>query len=368
MLQVGKPVTGVNLIGRKRELAQISELLKAGQSIVIIAPRRMGKTSMVLELLNQFKQEDFFTCYTDIFSVSDIPALATKITEAVLSNKKYDHIFRRALKDVTEYFKNIQFTQEVEDFKFILNFKDQAKENKWELLENCIDFIEQYSIKHHKRTIMAFDEFGDIKKLEGKEIVKLFRSKLQLHQSVSYIFSGSYESVMNELFISKNAPFFRMARVVNLGNIEEDVFIQYLSDLFEKEHIGIDENRIREILSFTEGHPYYTQLYAQELIIKHRLGDDKLSHTDILDSLLLAEQNYLEKSWEELSSSKEMKKILIAVSNQPQKIYSVLNDREINIPRGLKRLSGMGVIQKHQKSTYKLTDPLLRLWIEKNID
>jgi AAA+ ATPase superfamily predicted ATPase len=366
MLQVGKPVTGHNLIGRQEEITQLLTLLQAGQSIVIIAPRRMGKTSVVLELLNQFKAKDCFTCYTDIFSVSDIPALATKITESVLSNKKFDSIFRKAIKDVSEFFQNVQFTQEIEDYKFILNFKDKAKENKWELLEDCIDFIEDYSIKHNKQTIVAFDEFGDIKKLDGTEIVKLFRSKLQLHQHVSYLFSGSYESVMNELFITKDAPFFRMARVIDLGNIDEKVFTDYLSELFTKEGLKVEEQRLQQIVHFTKGHPYYTQLYAQELIIKHKLGEKQLSHEKILNSLLIAEQNYLEKSWEELSASKEMKKIIITLIHSPQKLYSVLSERDINIPRGLKRLSGMGVIKKENKA-YHLTDPLLKLWIERNI-
>ena len=42
MNQVGKPVYGNNLIGRDKEIRLIKELILAGQSIVIIAPRRMG--------------------------------------------------------------------------------------------------------------------------------------------------------------------------------------------------------------------------------------------------------------------------------------------------------------------------------------
>ncbi len=368
MLQVGRPVTGNNLIGRNSEINLVKELLKAGQNFVIIAPRRMGKTSIVLEILQQLKNEGFYTCYTDIFSVSNIPVLASRITEAVLSNKKLDKLFKKAIKDISEIFQNIEFRQEVEDFRFILNFNNKAAENQWELLENSIDFIEDYSVKNKKRTIMAFDEFGDIKKLDGTEIVKLFRSKIQLHQSVSYIFSGSYESVMNELFIEKNAPFFRMARIVNLGNISESDFTAYLSKLFKKENIAISEKRLNQITDFTKGHPYYTQLYAQELIIRNKLSRQAnlLSHNQILEHLLIAEKNYLEKLWDELSASKELKKILIALAKGTKSLYSELNDREVNIPRGIKKLKGMGVILK-QNNKHVFSDPLLQLWINKNI-
>jgi len=51
MNQVGKPVYGNQLIGRDKELRLIKELIQAGQSIVIIAPRRMGKTSLLITSL-----------------------------------------------------------------------------------------------------------------------------------------------------------------------------------------------------------------------------------------------------------------------------------------------------------------------------
>ena len=68
--------------------------------------------------------------------------------------------------------------------------------------------------KHRKKMICAFDEFGDVSKLDGDKIVKLFRSVIQNHKNTSCIFSGSYESVMNAMFIKKNAPFSRFARSV----------------------------------------------------------------------------------------------------------------------------------------------------------
>ena len=222
MLQVGKPVLGSNLIGRSAELKLIKELLKAGQSVVIIAPRRMGKTSLIMELLHQMNNESYFTAYTDVFSTPDITILAERITETVLANRKFDQAFRRVLKNVSEIVQNIKFRQEIEDFNFIIDFNNKTQQSKWELLENSLDFIEKYSEKHKKQITVAFDEFGDIKKLDGNDIVKLIRAKIQMHKNAAYIFSGSYESVMQELFVSKNAPFFRMARIISLDNISID--------------------------------------------------------------------------------------------------------------------------------------------------
>jgi len=80
--------------------------------------------------------------------------------------------------------------------------------------------------------LAAFDEFGDINKLDGEHIVKLFRSVIQLQQNTTFLFSGSYESVMSELFVSKNAPFYRMTRIIELGNIDSHDFEIYFTKSF----------------------------------------------------------------------------------------------------------------------------------------
>lgn len=88
MNQVGKPVYGNNLIGRDKEIRLIKELILAGQSIVIIAPRRMGKTSLMIELIRQLKDEDYFTCNIDVFSVSNIARAVNNMKKQGLVSKK----------------------------------------------------------------------------------------------------------------------------------------------------------------------------------------------------------------------------------------------------------------------------------------
>ena len=55
LFQAGRPVLGEKLIGREEILEKIIRLLISGQSVVLIAPRRFGKTSVVLEVLNRIK-------------------------------------------------------------------------------------------------------------------------------------------------------------------------------------------------------------------------------------------------------------------------------------------------------------------------
>ena len=194
-LNAGSPVTGINFIGREKEIEYISELLKMGQNIVLIAPRRYGKTSLVLEVLSRIRNPEIYTGFIDVFSIPTIEALPVQITKEILKNHRLDQIFAATKNSALAMLKNLQLKAAIEDFEYILGFSE-AQKNSWDLLEKSIDFIDQFSQKHEKRMICAFDEFGDITKLDGDKIIKLFRSKIQQHKNVSYIF-GKNSMIQN---------------------------------------------------------------------------------------------------------------------------------------------------------------------------
>ncbi len=364
--QVGKPVMGNDLIGRDKEINEIINLLRAGQSVVLIAPRRFGKTSVLLEVLERMKKEHF-TCYVDIFSVPTIKALAERITESMLENSKLSNIFYKFKNNVVELAKQLQLKQEFEGNEFILGFAQKGID-EWQLLEQSIEYIEKYGIKNGKNVLAAFDEFGDINKLDGDQIIKLFRSVIQLQKKSTFLFSGSYESVMNQMFVSENAPFYRFARIIHLGYINSNDFSQYIKNKLQKEQIPFDEKFINQLLKFTKGHPYYTQLLLQEYMLMGKIKENTNnlpSIKEVKEKLLLVEKNYLEKSWETISSKKEDRLITSEIARGTDSIYSVL-EKKINTARGIKRLIGKGMIYK-EKNRYRLSDPLFELWIKENV-
>ena len=366
-LQVGKPVSGKDLIGRESEIEEIIQLLSSGQSVVLVAPRRFGKTSLILEILNRMSKDGYYTIYTDIFATPDLYSLASQLTAAVLDNRKFGKQFRKLKEDITSILKNVEFRQEIEDYAFVLKF-NQPGQNAWELFERSIDFVNEYPGKFNKKLVAGLDEFGDIYKLNGDSIVKFLRSKIQAQNNTVYLFSGSYESIMDGIFVERKSPFYRLTRIVNLGYIEKDVFKNYLIKQLESIPVNIKPGYIDEILGFTNGHPYYTQLFLQELIIGYKLSLKEsfpLVH-QIIDRLLIIEKNYLEKNWEELGSRRESRIILIALAERPDIIYSRVDSRSINISRTLKKLVGQGVLFQ-EDNKYYFADPLFRYWIRKYV-
>ncbi|MEO5569997.1 MAG: ATP-binding protein [Bacteroidia bacterium] len=365
--QVGKPVTGKDFIGREEELKLMLQLLAQGQSIVLIAPRRYGKTSLVREVLRRLDNKRFYTSYIDLFSNPTMDGLAADITQEVLSNKRLDKAFSQFMKNIKEIVKNVEFRHEVDQNEFILHFNN-PHHNANELLSESVDFIERFAKKNDKHIITAFDEFGDLAKYGSDKIVKLFRSKMQTHKHATYIFSGSYESVMNELFVSPRSPFYRFARIIQLRGINKDTLSGHIINKLKENKQSITDDALNLLYDFTVGHPYYTQLMLQQIVLfyQDKKVIDKKEVEQIKKDLLVIEMNYIEKTWEELSKIKESVPVLLALASKQQSIYTATARHPVNTSRALRKLVNNGIIYK-QDSSYHFNDPLLQYWITENL-
>ncbi|NJK87562.1 MAG: hypothetical protein HC906_17885 [Bacteroidales bacterium] len=192
-------------------------------------------------------------------------------------------------------FKQVELKSAIEDFEFVLKF-GQSDYNDWLLLEESFEFVEKFTKKYNTNLIIGLDEFGDIEKLGGYDLVKMLRSKMQVQRNVSYIFSGSYESVMNHIFASPKSPFYRFARIIYLEEIEIAAFAEYYEQKLKSEGLQINKELIDKILIFTGGHPYYSGLFLQQLILYY----SEIPHVAtsafafLLDIIMTMEKTYFE--------------------------------------------------------------------------
>lgn len=363
-LNVGRPVTGEELIGRETQVNEIIRTLNAGQSVALIAPRRFGKTSIMLEVLERMGKAGFYTGNIDFFTIPDAGRLAFEIAGQVLKNRKLNTALEKLKTNLGEILTNIKFRQEIEGAEFILSFGKPQKD-PWEQLKASLKFIDEFALKHKKKICFAFDEFGDIEKLDGTEIIKLFRGIIQSQKHSVFLFSGSYESVMNKLFVSSKAPFYRMVKIIQPGFIEETSLVKFLKAKFKALNISISSDDIIKGIKFTGGHPYYIRLFIQEYFFQYLQYQKPQDVSVIFENMLISENNYLEKLWDEVSGKREIKQVLLRII-ETGKPYTGTEIPGVNISRGIRELSGKGFIYSRY-SSYYLTDPLFEKYIRVKI-
>lgn len=364
----GVPVTGKHLVGRSEELHQIMHLLRNGQSVVVIAPRRFGKTSLILTALNKLKAEGNYTASIDLFTISNRERLAQKIIEATLENKKIFNLFSKFKTSISTIFKNIQIRQTVEKYEIILKFTESSPDVE-KLLEESLDFPQLFAKREKKDIFFFYDEFGDIGKFNGEKTIKLLRGKFQLHSNVCYLFAGSQESLMNELFADKKSAFYKFGRIIFLEEVPFAEFKKYVIKEFEKENIYISETVVEHLLDLTRCHPYYTQLLCQHIYYLAKGEKNIIQLRDLKNGYEMAfnsEKIYLEKLWEELASSSSQIYLLIELAKGEENIFSLEKKSQINVSRVVKSLAKKGIIKKRKQGKYGIIDPFFERYILKN--
>lgn len=360
----GLPVIGEDLIGRQEELERLFKVLNNGQNAILIAPRRMGKTSLALELLRRLKLKGHFTVDVDLFKIISKRELAEELVESALENKKISNLIGKLKKGFSAILKNVQLKQVVEDFEFVLDFASEKVDGD-KILEEGLNFLEKFALKNKQHLFVLLDEFGDITKLGGNVVLKKIRAIIQRQQNVTYLFAGSQESIMRSIFGNRKSPFFRFAVLFELGNLPLSELKSYIQKKFYSLGIHIDETVIDEILNETGGHPYYTQLLCQNVYLDVKGSKNTVESIDVkrgIELVLDSERQFFEEMWQRLREKKNYLLVVKKIANGESPYDLVDLDRQL-IYNILVSLNKSGVIKKVDRAKYQIIDPFFKKYL-----
>lgn len=370
LFPAGKPVAGDMFIGRKELMDEMNNILTIGQSIVLVAPRRYGKTSIALEMLGNFKKRDYFVAEIDIFDITDKRHLAEKIIESCLQNNPVSitKYWRKLKRGALNVLSMLQFKPSDDEMELVLQL-GMPKIDEEEVLDEALDFPEKFSKRYKKTMILFIDEFQEIIKIGGTQLLKKMRSKFQKHSDVIYIFAGSQESLMKDLFQSKQHAFYRFGRLFEVGAIDDKDFSPYIIRSFKSVKMNIGIEQVEDILQGTGGHPYYTQLLCQMIYIycltqkKNNIdrNDVELAQNSVLEHELA----YFDEIWKELGNKKSSRNIMLNIAGG-ESPYSYTGTTKENIARILSDLIRYGHLAKYgsgKNVEYQIKDPFFKKYI-----
>src|ERR671935_1651873 len=80
---VGGPVPPADLVGRETYLRRIAERLADGNHVLVAGPRRIGKTSIILEVLRRARRKGMLTAYVDCLGATDVRGLGERLVDAL---------------------------------------------------------------------------------------------------------------------------------------------------------------------------------------------------------------------------------------------------------------------------------------------
>jgi hypothetical protein len=231
-------------------------------------------------------------------------------------------------------------------------------------LEDVLNLIEKLG-EEKIRPIVVFDEFQELLSLD-KSLDKRLRSVIQFHKNINYLFLGSSESMMKQIFEKKKSPFYHFGQLFTLDKISYDDFFVFLQNRFatiNDKNSEVSEN----ILNFSHCHPHYTQQLAFHVWLvleREPYSEDIVNKT--VENIILLHDNDFERIWNSFNNTD--KKVLIELAFEQTDLLSatVLHKNASSsstIFSALKRLTEKGVLIKTEK--YEIDDPFFRKWIVK---
>ena len=346
----GRAVTGEHFVDREEELSELTASLLSGQHIVLFSPRKMGKTSLIKRAFGELEDADALCIYIDLWQITSTHALANEIVGSVV-NKTYTSIEKlgRELKDL---FRSLRPKVYIEmDGQIGVELGREAGGVVEEALRDALDLPERVAKRKETRMIIALDEFQEITHLNGLQLEKIFRSTLQHHENVSYIFAGSERSLINMIFGEKERPFYRFAKQMELQPISCGVLEHFIMDKFAESGKKIDRDAAVWIAEFSRGVPYYVQHICHEVwYMTMTTADIGIVERCLKDQILPSLSSGFQTIWSRIRS-REQRKLLIGIANENQpKIYSqkFIEKYELKSPghvgKAVRSLNGAGLM------------------------
>ena len=232
-------------------------------------------------------------------------------------------------------------------------------------LEDVLGLIGKLG-KEDEKIIIVFDEFQDIFRINSG-LDRMLRSVIQNHKNINYVFMGSSESMIREIFEKKESPFYRFGTLYTLGRIPQEKFRLYLEYRFT----GFVEDAAAvssEILKITGAHPYYTQQLAFTVWEQISRNGYRPDIAEIAaDEIVRSHDKDFELLWNTLNRTDMM--VLAGMSSTGLSPLSVEFGRLFGagavstVFSTLQRLVKKGMVIK-EGTAYYIDDPFFSRWLK----
>lgn len=229
---------------RVQESARLVKSITNGNNMVIISPRRMGKTGLIQFCYDKPEiADEYYTFFIDILHTSSLREftylLGREIYETLLPrSRKMSDLFIRTLKSISGKF-GFDPISGTPTFNVELGDIDRP--------EYTLDEIFRYLADADKPCVVAIDEFQQIAKYPEKNIEALLRTHIQKLRNCNFIFAGSERHMMQEMFTSAARPFYHSADILELKAIVPEIYIPFIIGHFEKRNRRITTENVGKV-------------------------------------------------------------------------------------------------------------------------
>lgn len=243
---------------REEETKSILRSIVNNTPVTLTSIRRIGKTGLIRHVLSKLPR-NYIGIYLDIQSAENLHdfmnIMATSMIRAVPEKSRPGKLIWNFIKT----FRPVITFDQITGLPQIMidSHKGKAEPD----IETCLRFLEDQPF----RIVIAIDEFQQILRFPEKKTDAWLRGKIQQLNNLTFIFAGSQQQLMADLFNSPSRPFYRSTGFMRINKIDADHYRKFIIKLFRDGNRQISETVVDEILEWADHITYYIQLLCNRV-------------------------------------------------------------------------------------------------------
>jgi hypothetical protein len=256
---------------RSKEKKALRTSIESNEHLVLVAPRRHGKTSLLAKVL---QENDFPGVSMDFFFVLTQAEVVKTISDGI------SKIITQLLPKSQKACKQLLNTVTALNPKLTFNFLGQkleisTRQTTEKTISELLLALDQFAAKAKKSCVIIFDEFQQIGELKENHAVEAaIRHAVERSQYVSYIFCGSKRHLLNEMFSDKSRPLYHLCDLMTIERIDSAAYHDFINQRAKKKWKKLlSTDSLEEITHLTENHPYYVNALCRRLWHSDKLPD-----------------------------------------------------------------------------------------------
>jgi AAA+ ATPase superfamily predicted ATPase len=366
MFEYGKPVHGKNFFDRTEMKKKIKSFIENGADFMIKAPRRYGKTSLIVEMLG-----DRPYIYLDFRRVPRLSLIPEQLIDQGYEMLGIKGFFVKAKSNALSLVKEVRLSAkaniDIVEFGAEAILEADEKRGDCERLIDALSIVDEIGKSLGQKIVIVYDEFQDIKKLDcgDSDILEVLRGTLQHKEYLHSIFLGSIESIMTDIFENKKSPFFNYCRKVSLEPFDLKELNKELQRAFKEKKMIFEHSKdLEDIILRLRGHPANTMLTMQSLYyLMLEKGQELIKTKDVHKAFERAYYEQLDLVTQYISEMKSKKHYHDVMYRMAREEEQILTSQALFQVR--KGLVNIGFLIQKDKDNYMIVDSFLEEYLRR---
>ncbi len=367
------PLIGYNgpvyFCDREKELAALMEAIHNGRNVSLIARRRIGKSALLEHMVYTLNQSASWTIiYIDLIKTSSLQELYKILAQVIYESRTKGFLSKIS---EAEIMNRLRLTLSINAITQLPEISIDLKKNQ---VSQSITSLLNW-LASNKNTLIIFDEFQQILTYKEKNTEGFLRSEMMRLPGIRFIFSGSDQHILEDMFRNSSRPFYNSTQNLALLPIDAVVYKKFISNHFKKAKRTISAEALEFVLFVSDGETFAVQKICNAIYSSGIPTITLPLAKEIFARVLHEQQSYYERIRALLGADSVQFGLLRAVarSGEVSEITGAefmranLFSNSSSIFKAIRSLEGYQLVSKKVtpdgKMIYFINDALFKSWL-----